>query len=160
MKFKPIVITSRSVTLEMQNTDIVSTNDYELFVDGELYTKSNLNVVSVFNLNPDTKYEFVVKSNDVSEKLVIKTLYESVCLNVRRFGAKGDGKTNDTNALQAAILACPDNGRVYIPEGDYYTSALFLRSNITIEISKYARLVGDIDRNHYPVLPGMILVLM
>ena len=155
MKFKPIVITSRSVTLEMQNTDIVSTNDYELFVNGELYTKSNLNVVSVFNLNPDTEYEFVVKSNDVSEKLVIKTLYESVCLNVRRFGAKGDGKTNDTNALQAAILACPDNGRVYIPEGDYYTSALFLRSNITIEISKYARLVGDIDRNHYPVLPGM-----
>ena len=155
MKFKPIVITSRSVTLEMQNTDIVSTNDYELFVDGELYTSSNLNVVSVFNLNPDTEYEFIVKSNDVSEKLVIKTLYESVCLNVRRFGAKGDGKTNDTNALQAAILACPDNGRVYIPEGDYYTSALFLRSNITIEISKYARLVGDIDRNHYPVLPGM-----
>ena len=155
MKFKPIVITSRSVTLEMQNTDIVSTNDYELFVDGELYTSSNLNVVSVFNLNPDTEYEFIVKSNDVSEKLTIKTLYESVCLNVRRFGAKGDGKTNDTNALQAAILACPDNGRVYIPEGDYYTSALFLRSNITIEISKYARLVGDIDRNHYPVLPGM-----
>ena len=155
MKFKPIVITSRSVTLEMQNTDIVSTNDYELFVNGELYTKSNLNVVSVFNLNPDTEYEFVVKSAELSEKVIIKTLYESVCLNVRRFGAKGDGKTNDTNALQAAILACPDNGRVYIPEGDYYTSALFLRSNITIEISKYARLVGDIDRNHYPVLPGM-----
>ena len=155
MKFKPIVITSRSVTLEMKNTDIVSTNDYELFVNGELYTSSNLNVISVFNLNPDTEYEFIVKSNDVSEQSTIKTLFESVCLNVRRFGAKGDGKTNDTNALQAAILACPDNGRVYIPEGDYYTSALFLRSNITIEISKYARLVGDIDRNHYPVLPGM-----
>ena len=50
MKFKPIVITSRSVTLEMQNTDIVSTNDYELFVDGELYTSSNLILVIFFNI--------------------------------------------------------------------------------------------------------------
>ncbi len=155
MKFTPIVITSRTVTLEMQNFDIVTTKDYELYVNGDLYKKSNLNVVSIFDLNPDTEYEILVKSSNEESKDVIKTLFESVYLNVKRFNAKGDGKTNDTNALQAAILACPDNGRVYIPEGDYYTSALFLRSNITIELAKGARLVGDIDRNHYPVLPGM-----
>ncbi|MCR5646720.1 MAG: glycoside hydrolase family 28 protein [Acholeplasmatales bacterium] len=155
MKFKPIVITSRSVTLEMQNSDIVTTNEYELFVNGELYTKTNMNVVSIFELNPDTEYEIAVKVNGKSEKNTIKTLFESVCLNVKRFGAKGDGVNNDTNAIQAAILACPDNGRVYIPDGNYYSSALFLRSNITIELSKNARLVGDVDRTHYPILPGM-----
>jgi len=155
MKFKPIVITSRSVTLEMQNSDIVTTNEYELFVNDELYTKTNMNVVSIFELNPDTEYEIAVKVNGKSEKNTIKTLFESVCLNVKRFGAKGDGVNNDTNAIQAAILACPDNGRVYIPDGNYYSSALFLRSNITIELSKNARLVGDVDRTHYPILPGM-----
>ena len=155
MKFKPIVITSRSVTLEMQNSDIVTTNEYELFVNSELYTKTNMNVVSIFELNPDTEYEIAVKVNGKSEKITVKTLFESVCLNVKRFGAKGDGVNNDTNAIQAAILACPDNGRVYIPDGNYYSSALFLRSNITIELSKNARLVGDVDRTHYPILPGM-----
>ena len=76
MKFKPIVITSRSVTLEMQNTDIVSTNDYELFVNGELYTSSNLNVVSVFDLNPDTEYEIIVKSGNESVKEIIKSFFQ------------------------------------------------------------------------------------
>ncbi len=155
MKFKPIVITSRSATFEMENLDIVTTNEYELFVNGNLYTKTNMNVVSIFGLNPNTEYEISVKENNNSEQIKIKTLYESVWLNVKRFGAKGDGKTNDTNALQATILACPDNGCVYIPEGNYYTSPLFLRSNITIELAKGARLVGDVDRNHYPVLPGL-----
>jgi polygalacturonase len=155
MKFKPIVITSRSATFEMENLDIVTTNEYELFVNGNLYTKTNMNVVSIFGLNPNTEYEISVKENNNSEQIKIKTLNESVWLNVKRFGAKGDGKTNDTNALQATILACPDNGCVYIPEGNYYTSPLFLRSNITIELAKGARLVGDIDRNHYPVLPGL-----
>lgn len=155
MKFKPIVITSRSATFEMDNSDIVTTNEYELSVNGNLYTKTNMNVVSIFGLNPNTEYEISVKENNNSEQIKIKTLNESVWLNVKRFGAKGDGKTNDTNALQATILACPDNGCVYIPEGNYYTSPLFLRSNITIELAKGARLVGDIDRNHYPVLPGL-----
>ena len=155
MKFNPIVITSRSVTLEMKNDDVVNTSDYELFLNNELVRKTNSNVVSIFELNPDTEYEVSVKNNNDVETIKIKTLYESVCLNVKRFGAKGDGITNDTNQIQAAILACPDNGRVYFPEGNYYTSPLFLRSNITIELAKGARLVGDIDRNHYPVLPGV-----
>ena len=53
-------------------------------------------------------------------------------------------------------MACPDNGRVYFPKGDYYTGPLFLKSNITIELDKDAHLIGDIDRTHYPVLPGVV----
>ena len=36
---------------------------------------------------------------------------EFVTLNVRRFGAKGDGVQDDTHFIQAAILACPTNSR-------------------------------------------------
>ena len=82
------------------------------------------------------KYAFYYNINDI---------------NVKQFGAKGDGVSNDTNFLQACINACPNEGRVYIPKGDYYTGPLFLRSNITIELAKGARLVGDTNRLNYPI---------
>lgn len=157
MKFKDILVTSRSVTFELENNDIVSTDSYNLYVNDNLYLENNTNnVFSVYELNPNTEYNFKVTQNNYSFELNVKTKDEYVALNVLRFGAKGDGKTLDTNALQATILACPDNGRVFIPKGDYYTGPLFLRSNITIEFERGAKLIGDIDRNHYPILPGMI----
>ncbi len=156
MKFNVLLITSTSATIELVNNDIVTTNEYNVFVNNELYKeKVTSNVFSIYNLKPSTSYEIKVEGDGAYSE-VITTKYEYVYLNVKKFGAKGDGVTLDTNALQATILACPDNGRVYIPKGDYYTAPLFLRSNITIEFEKGARLVGDIDRNHYPILPGVI----
>ncbi|MFE0490240.1 glycosyl hydrolase family 28-related protein [Streptomyces griseoaurantiacus] len=40
-----------------------------------------------------------------------------------QYGAKGDGSTDDTLALQAALNACPPGGVVYLPAGVYRTSA-------------------------------------
>ncbi|KPC86248.1 hypothetical protein ADL35_12230 [Streptomyces sp. NRRL WC-3753] len=44
-------------------------------------------------------------------------------LNVLDFGAQGDGVTDDTVAIQAALNACPMGGIVYAPGGSYRTSA-------------------------------------
>lgn len=45
-------------------------------------------------------------------------------INVRNYGAKGDGSTDDTAAIQAAIAAVPVNGgRVEFPAGIYMVSA-------------------------------------
>ncbi|MDX2230533.1 MAG: glycosyl hydrolase family 28-related protein [Leptolyngbyaceae cyanobacterium bins.349] len=44
-------------------------------------------------------------------------------LNVKDFGAKGDGITDDTVAIQAALNAFPNGGRiVYLPNGTYLVS--------------------------------------
>ena len=44
-----------------------------------------------------------------------------VAYNVKDFGAKGDGKTDDTNAFQSALYAAEklDGGTVYAPAGNY-----------------------------------------
>lgn len=156
MIFNVIFKSARSLTIELQNNDIVVTNPYSVYIDNELYANNvTTNVFSLYNLEPSTKYSIKVLGEG-EYTTEVETDFEFVTLNVKKFGAKGDGTTIDTNAIQGCIMACPDNGRVYFPEGDYYTGPLFLRSNITIELAKGARLVGDIDRNHYPILPGVI----
>src|SRR5688572_9456060 len=50
-------------------------------------------------------------------------------INVRDFGAKGDGVTEDTDAIQAAIDVAGDGGNVRIPAGTFMIRGLnFKRS--------------------------------
>lgn len=84
------------------------------------------------------------------------TDYEFVTLNVRDFGAKGDGETDDTRFIQAAILACPKDSRVLIPKGCYRITSLFLKSNVNIEVAKGAELLAFTDRNLFPKFPALI----
>ncbi|MFC7528582.1 glycosyl hydrolase family 28-related protein [Actinoplanes sp. GCM10030250] len=52
-------------------------------------------------------------------------------LDVRQFGAAGDGKTDDTRALQKALdAAAAGAGLVYLPAGTYLTRRLTLASNV------------------------------
>lgn len=150
--FNIIFKSSTSITIEMTNRDVYLTSPYDIYLDGEVIaTKVVNNVYSLFDLTPNTEYALTINDTTVH----FTTDDEYVCLNVKSFGAKGDGVTNDTHFIQACINACPVNGRVWIPKGEYYTGPLFLKSNITIELAESAHLIGDVDREHYPILPGM-----
>ena len=54
--------------------------------------------------------------------------------NVWNFGAKGDGKALDTDAINKAIDAAwaKGGGTVYFPSGTYLSFSIHLKSNITI----------------------------
>jgi len=71
--------------------------------------------------------------------------------NVRDFGAKGDGITLDTNALQAAIDACNQDqgGTVLVPAGVFVIGTIELKSNVTLFLAASAKLLGSADGKQY-----------
>ena len=71
--------------------------------------------------------------------------------DVRAFGAKGDGATLDTVAVQAAIDAChrEQGGVVLVPAGDFVVGTLELKSNVTLHLVAQGRLLGSGKPEHY-----------
>src|ERR1022692_1840017 len=74
-------------------------------------------------------------------------------LNVRGFGATGDGVTKDTAAIQQTIDRCWvfGGGEVLVPAGNYLTGALALKSNTLLRLDKDAAILGSPDFADYPV---------
>src|SRR5215510_849887 len=58
--------------------------------------------------------------------------------NVRTFGAKGDGKTLDTLAINKTIdaAAAAGGGTVYFPAGNYLSVSIHLKSNIALYLDQ------------------------
>ncbi|MBV9084557.1 MAG: right-handed parallel beta-helix repeat-containing protein [Acidobacteriaceae bacterium] len=71
--------------------------------------------------------------------------------NVRDFGAKGDGKVLDTAAIQAAVDACHGDGggTVLIPQGEFHSGTIELKSNVTLRVSASGKLLGSADGKQY-----------
>ncbi len=78
--------------------------------------------------------------------------------NVLDFGAKGDGITNDAEAIQKAIDTCTSEGggRVFLPGGLTYNSgSILLKSNVDFHLEMGAVLkASDNLNNYYPLANG------
>lgn len=79
-------------------------------------------------------------------------LHAAVTCDVRAYGAKGDGKTKDTAAIQSAIDTCESKGggTVRFSTGTYLSAPILLKSNITVRLDKGATLLGSPDHADYP----------
>ena len=75
-----------------------------------------------------------------------------VC-DARAMGAKGDGKTKDTAALQTAIDGCAakGGGDVRLTAGTYLSAPLALKSHVHLLLEKGPVLLGSPDIDDYPV---------
>ncbi len=72
-------------------------------------------------------------------------------VNVKGVGEAGDGIGNDTAAVQKAIDECSvKGGTVMLSPGTYSTGTLFMKSNVTLHLSKGATLLGRPDPSLYP----------
>jgi polygalacturonase len=77
-------------------------------------------------------------------------------IDVTDFGAKGDGSTLNTKALQSAIDACAKRGGgiVRIPAGRFLSGTLFLKSGVHLDLDPAAVLLGSTRLDDFPATPG------
>lgn len=152
MKFTVLNITCCSATFELENRDIYKVKEpFEVKLDGELLFCTDKNVFTIFNLVQD--HDYVVSIGD--EEVKIHTKKVSYILHAKDF-RKGNNELNDTLALQMAINMTPKDGLLVFDEGRYHVTALFLKSDITIEFKKGAYLLGNTDIDAYPMGLGEV----
>lgn len=158
MEVKLVCHTARNAVVEIADGGRYFTRKpYRVLVNGKEALVTEKTITSLYGLKPDEAYH--VEILDGEEKVgeaAFKTDCEFVTLDVTRFGAKGDGVQDDTHFIQAAVLACPEKGRVLIPAGTYRITSLFLKSHIRLELAKGAELKAFAEKNKFPVFPGMI----
>ena len=71
-----------------------------------------------------------------------------------KFGAKADGTTKDTKAIQGAIDACAaqGGGTVTLNKGTYLSAPIILKDHITLAVETGSVLLGSPDHGDYPVM--------
>lgn len=74
--------------------------------------------------------------------------------NIAKFGAVGNNATDCTKAFERAIGAChgAGGGTVTVPEGEYLTGAIRLRSRVNLHVSRGATIRFVRDPHAYPLV--------
>ncbi|QDA61633.1 glycoside hydrolase family 28 protein [Hymenobacter jejuensis] len=100
------------------------------------------------------------------KSLLIITLLVHICafgqrktLTITAYGAKGDGQTNSTAAIQKAIeeVSRQGGGRVIVPAGKFVTGPLVLKSGVELHLVKGATLLGSTRRLDYGTVAASLV---
>ena len=101
------------------------------------------------SLSPEMK-----KTRFLSLAILLLTnsmLAAAMTVDVKAFGAKGDGRSLDSPAINAAIAHCASQGggTVCLPAGNYLCGSIHLLSNIELHLLPGATIVATDERGAY-----------
>jgi hypothetical protein len=79
-------------------------------------------------------------------------VFSQSIFDITKYGAKGDGKTVNTKAIQQAIDECSKagGGTVLFPKGEFVTGTLIMKNDVNIYLSHNAILKGSGNLSDYP----------
>jgi len=117
-----------------RDTDYTANNGTSVVLNVALIAGDVVEVICVNNLNGSTSNQsqdqFFVQSGTGATTRTVESKLRDV-VSVKDFGAVGDGVTDDTAAIQAAINAA---NTIYVPAGTYKVSASLTASDKSIRI--------------------------
>jgi len=93
--------------------------------DTAVITRADENSLYVAEGDKEVRIDFLsgaAEEEKTDEKKTDEEKNRAYVVNVRDFGAVGDGETNDTKAIQKALNSVREGGVVYIPAGTYIVS--------------------------------------
>ena len=152
MKDSPLVSNSDLSTSTIKTLEGSLTSKHDSLTDFiTTYSKS----VSSENEVADTS-----NSNEVRESnTALEKGIEVSALNVKDYGAVGDGVNDDRQAIQDTIDAAAKGlggGKVYFPEGTYLVKEIvFLRSHTHLEVHEKATILNGINIKNHPSIVFM-----
>ena len=84
-------------------------------------------------------------------------VFKKDTVNIKTFGAKSDGITLNTKAINDAIVSSSSKGGgvVLIPAGLWLTGPIELKSNVNLHIAEAALVFFTADKSQYPLVAGV-----
>lgn len=151
---KILYISPVSVTLELENDSIYfSNNFFDVYINGKLKIKDcKTNAFSIYGLEPNKEYEVEA----LNEKISFKTKKVSEIKNTKFI--ENDGIRNVTKELQSLIDSCKNDSLLVFEKGTYLITSLKLKSNLTVYLKKDAKIIGDINKDNYEVIPPFEII--
>ena len=153
---------------EMKDSPLVSNSDLSTStiktLEGSLTSKhdSLTDFISTYSKSVSSENEVAdtSNSNEVRESnTALEKGIEVSALNVKDYGAVGDGVNDDRQAIQDTIDAAAKGlggGKVYFPEGTYLVKEIvFLRSHTHIEVHEKATILNGINIKNHPSIVFM-----
>ncbi|MGA2069933.1 MAG: glycoside hydrolase family 28 protein [Sedimentisphaerales bacterium] len=153
----PMAYDDSSITVIWSKpSDYSNVISYNVYQNGSLAGNTKNLFYNITGLEPDSPYSLIVKAVDASgtesapsNKIIQSTAPAMKVFNVTAYGAVGDGNTLNTAAIQKAINECSPGGKVLIPSGTFVSGALFLKSDMTLQIDGTLR--GSDNVADYPL---------
>jgi len=153
----PLGYDDSSITLIWSKpSDYSNVVSYNVYQEGSLVGKTkNLFYTAKELIEPGLPYSFFVTAVDASgaesapsNKIIQSAASKKEVFDVTKYGAVGNGTTLNTAAIQKAIDECSPGGKVLIPAGTFLSGALFLKSDMTLQIDGTLR--GSDNASDYP----------
>lgn len=102
----------------------------------------------------DTYIENLYEALPFDMPVVQRPSFPDYQVDIRDFGAKADGETLNTEAINNAIKAVSEKGggKVVIPEGLWLTGPVVLQNNVNLHVEKNALVLFSGDADLYPLV--------
>ncbi len=128
---------------------------FSLLIGGSNISAQITKPINIIENSTDSPLKQLVYADLPFEMSAVKQpSFPKYTVNILNFGAKGDGITLNTQAINNAIkdVNAKGGGKVVIPEGLWLTGPIELLSNVNLYTEQNALVIFSDDFNAYPII--------